>query len=216
MSFTLNQLAQRFSGRIAGDGERQIEGLAPLDGAGPRQLAFLANPKYLTQVVSTRAAAVLITEDYFAKINSKAFCAFLIVPNPYATFARIAQYFAESVDKPPPAGVHPSAFIDPLARLAPSASIGPYTVIEANAVVGERARLDAHVFIGKGATVGEASHLYPHVTVYHGCTLGARVIAHAGAVIGSDGLALRRTLAMKIILMTGAANGSKLSRRARS
>src|SRR5260363_396800 len=112
MSFTLNQLAQRFSGRIAGDGERQIEGLAPLDGAGPHQLAFLANPKYLTQVVSTRAAAVLITEHYFA----------------------------DSVDKPPPAGVHPSAFIDPSARLAPSASIGPYTVIEANAVVGERAR----------------------------------------------------------------------------
>src|SRR5260364_442785 len=117
MSFTLNQLAQRFSGRIAGDGERQIEGLAPLDGAGPRQLAFLANPKYLTQVVSTHAAAVLITEDYFAKINSKAFCAVFIVPNPYATFARIAQYFAESVDKPPPAGVHPLAHILSLKRM---------------------------------------------------------------------------------------------------
>src|SRR5260364_143407 len=95
----------------------------------------------------------------FCQNQFKGILRFFIVPNPYATFARIAQYFAESVDKPPPAGVHPSAFIDPSARLAPSASIGPYTVIEANAVVGERARLDAHVFIGKGATVGEASHL---------------------------------------------------------
>lgn len=187
MTLTLNQLAQRFGGRIIGKGERQIDGLAPLDCAGPHHLSFLTNTKYLAQVASTRAAAVLITEQDLAKIDPHCSCTFFVTPNPYATFARIAQYLAAMVNQPPPAGAHPSAMIDPTARVAPSASIGPYTVIEADAVIGERARLDAHVFIGQGATVNEEAHLYPQVTIYHGCTLGARVIVHAGAVIGSDG-----------------------------
>lgn len=187
MALTLEQIAQRFGGEIVGDATLKVAGLAPLDQAQPHQLAFLANPKYLSQVESTRAGAVLIAPSDLAKLDSGQGRNFIVTPNPYAYFARVAQWFIDLAAPKAPAGAHPSAVIDPAAQVAPDAVVGPHVVIEAGAVVGARARIDANVTIGRGTQVGEDSHLYPNVAVYHGCKIGPRAIVHAGAVIGSDG-----------------------------
>jgi UDP-3-O-[3-hydroxymyristoyl] glucosamine N-acyltransferase len=187
MALTLLQIAQRFGGEVVGDAALTVAGLAPLDQAQPHQLAFLANPKYLSQVETTRAGAVLISPADLAKLGSRDARSFIVTPNPYAYFARVAQWFIDMAAPKAPAGVHPSAVIDPSAQIAASAVIGPHVVIEAGAVIGEQVRIDAHVTIGRGSQIGEASHLYPRVTVYHGCKIGPRAIVQAGAVIGSDG-----------------------------
>lgn len=187
MALTLEQIVQRFGGEIVGDAALKVAGLAPLDQAQPHQLAFLANPKYLSQVETTQAGAVLIAPSDFEKLASRHGRAFIVTPNPYAYFARVAQWFIDLAAPKTTAGVHPSAVIDSSAQVAPDAVIGPHVVIEAGAVIGARARLDANVTIGRGTHIGEDSHLYPNVAVYHGCKIGPRAIVHAGAVIGSDG-----------------------------
>jgi UDP-3-O-[3-hydroxymyristoyl] glucosamine N-acyltransferase len=192
MAFTLEDIVQRFGGEVVGDGSQRVGSLAPLDQAGPDQLAFLANPKYLSQVETTRAGAVLINAADLAKLGSQdnpshAARNFIVTPNPYAYFARIAQTFIDLASPKAVPGVHPSATIDSSAQVAASAVIGPHVTVEAGAVIGENVRLDANVVIGRGTRIGANSHLYPNVAVYHGCKLGERVIVHAGAVIGSDG-----------------------------
>lgn len=187
MALTLGQIAQRLGGEVVGDATLEVAGLAPLDQAQAHQLAFLANPKYLSQVDTTQAGAVLIAPSDLDKLASRAGRTFIVTANPYAYFARVAQLFIDLAAPKTPAGVHPSAVVDPSAQVAASAVIGPHVVIEAAAVVGEHVRLDANVTIGRGTSIGEGSHLYPNVTVYHGCNIGPRAIVHAGAVIGSDG-----------------------------
>jgi UDP-3-O-[3-hydroxymyristoyl] glucosamine N-acyltransferase len=187
MAFTLEDIVQRFGGTVVGNGSQHVGSLAPLDQAGPDQLAFLANPKYLSQVETTRAGAVLINAGDLAKLASREGRNFIVTPNPYAYFARVAQTFIELAAPKAMPGVHPSATIDPSAQIAASAVIGPHVTVEAGAVIGEHVRLDANVVIGRGTRIGANSHLYPNVAVYHGCKLGERVIVHAGAVIGSDG-----------------------------
>jgi UDP-3-O-[3-hydroxymyristoyl] glucosamine N-acyltransferase len=187
MALTLGEIAQRFGGEIVGDATVRVGGLGPLDQAQAHQLAFLANPKYLSQVETTRAGAVLIAPADLEKLASREGRNFIVTPNPYAYFARVAQLFIDLAAPPAPQGVHPSAVVDPGAQVAKTAIIGPHVVVEAGAVVGEGARLDANVFIGRGTQVGDGSHLYPNVTVYHGCRIGPRAIIHSGAVIGSDG-----------------------------
>ncbi|MFP3587142.1 UDP-3-O-(3-hydroxymyristoyl)glucosamine N-acyltransferase [Paraburkholderia sp. SIMBA_055] len=187
MAFTLEDIVQRFGGEVVGDGSQRVGSLAPLDQAGPDQLAFLANPKYLSQVETTRAGAVLINADDLAKLASGSGRNFIVTPNPYAYFARVAQTFIDLATPKVAPGIHPSATIDPSAQIAASAVIGPHVTVEAGAVIGENVRLDANVAIGRGTRIGAGSHLYPNVTVYHGCKLAERVIVHAGAVIGSDG-----------------------------
>ncbi|ACD16841.1 UDP-3-O-(3-hydroxymyristoyl)glucosamine N-acyltransferase [Paraburkholderia phytofirmans] len=187
MAFTLEDIVQRFGGEVVGDGSQRVGSLAPLDQAGPDQLAFLANPKYLAQVETTRAGAVLINADDLAKLASRENRNFIVTPNPYAYFARVAQTFIDLAAPKAAPGVHPSATIDPSAQIAASAVIGPHVTVEAGAVIGDNVRLDANVVIGRGTRIGAGSHLYPNVAVYHGCKLAERVIVHAGAVIGSDG-----------------------------
>ncbi|WP_310634491.1 MULTISPECIES: UDP-3-O-(3-hydroxymyristoyl)glucosamine N-acyltransferase [unclassified Paraburkholderia] len=187
MAFTLEEIAGRFGGEVVGNPAQRVGSLAPLDQAGPQQLAFLANPKYLSQVDATRAGAVLISPNDLAKLASREGRNFIVTPNPYAYFARVAQAFIDLATPKTQPGVHPSAHVDASAKVAASAVIGPNVTVEAGAVIGENVRLDANVFIGRGTQVGEGAHFYPGVTVYHGCKFGARAIVHAGAVIGSDG-----------------------------
>jgi len=192
MAFTLEDIVQRFGGEVVGDRSHRVSSLAPLDQAGPEQLAFLANPKYLSQVETTRAGAVLINAGDLARLGAPQGQApagrnFIVTPNPYAYFARVAQTFIELAAPKAVPGVHASANIDPSAQVAASAVIGPHVTVEAGAVIGEHVRLDANVVIGRGVRIGAGSHLYPNVCVYYGCKIGERAIIHAGAVIGSDG-----------------------------
>lgn len=187
MDLSLLDIVQRFGGKLIGDGERRIGGLAPLDTAGPAQLAFLANPKYATQVAHTHAAGVIVTEAAAAGLSGQVTCTLLVTANPYAYFARVAQVFAAAAEPEVPPGIHPTAQIDPAARIDPAASIGPFVVIEAGAEVAAGVRIDARGYVGRGVRIGANSRLYPGVTIYAGCTVGARAILHAGAVIGSDG-----------------------------
>jgi UDP-3-O-[3-hydroxymyristoyl] glucosamine N-acyltransferase len=209
MSITVQHLVARFGGVLQGDGSLAIRGLAPLDSAQADQLAFLANPKYLPQVPASRAGAVLISPADLARVTAEDVAAggegvsqgvvagesrrtgapitWIVTPNPYAYFARVAQLFIAAAEPSPAIRVHASAVVDPTARVAASALIGPHAVIEAGVDIGERVRIDAHAVIGRGVKIGEDTRIYPHVSIYHDCLLGDRVIVHAGAVIGADG-----------------------------
>jgi UDP-3-O-[3-hydroxymyristoyl] glucosamine N-acyltransferase len=147
--------------------------------------------------VLINAAKLGVGEGRHVAGTRRPYALFIVTPNPYAYFARVAQTFIDMAAPKPVPGVHPSAAVDPSAQIAASAVIGPHVAVEAGAVIGEHVRLDANVVIGRGTQIGAGTHLYPNVSVYHGCKLGERVIVHAGAVIGSDGLALHRTSSAK-------------------
>lgn len=184
VSLTLEQIAGRLGGEVAGDGTRAVTGVATLDDAGPDEIAFLANPRYRARLATTRAGAVILgPRDRDATDLPR-----IVAENPYAYYARTVALFHPARAASP--GAHPAAVVDPSATVAPTAEIGPGAVIAAGARVGERARIGAGSFVGEGASVGEDTVLHPRVTVYHGCVVGARCILHAGAVIGADGFGM--------------------------
>ena len=61
--------------------------------------------------------------------------------------------------------VHPSAIVDPRARIAESADIGPYCVIGAEVEIGAGTRLMAHVFLEGPLRIGEDNLFFPYSTV---------------------------------------------------
>ena len=181
---TLGQLAARFGLVLRGEPDAPVHGVATLKDATPGTVTFLANPRYRRYLGSTRAAAVIVDESTAAECAVAA----LISKNPYAAYARIAAWLhPEPVAEP---GVHPSAVVDPSARIAASAQIGPQAVIEAGAVVGERAVVGAGSVVGYGASIGADTRLAARVTLYRGVRIGQRCILHSGAVIGADGFGI--------------------------
>ena len=185
MVWTLGALAERVGGRIHGDPERTIEGLASLEAAGPKDLSF-ATDRAASALATTSAGAVLVGDG----VVDQSPVDVVEVANPHAAFARLATLF-DPAPRPAP-GIHPTAVIAPDARVADDAAIGPHTVIESGATIGAGVIIGAGCHVGAGTRVGSGSHLVARVTVLHGVTLGERVILHPGVVVGSDGFGLAR------------------------
>jgi UDP-N-acetylglucosamine acyltransferase len=61
--------------------------------------------------------------------------------------------------------IHPTAIVDPGARIAQSAEIGPYCIVGAEVEIGARTRLMAHLFIEGPTLIGEDNLFYPYTTV---------------------------------------------------
>src|SRR5438552_11138160 len=79
---TLAELAQRLRCRLAGDGAIDVMRVAGIEDAGPGEITFVANPKYLSKLSTTRASAAIVNESV-----TKAACALLHSPHPYLAFA---------------------------------------------------------------------------------------------------------------------------------
>jgi UDP-3-O-[3-hydroxymyristoyl] glucosamine N-acyltransferase len=165
--------------------ETEIAGLAGIEEAGPQQVTFISNPKYAAMAKSTRAAAILVTPDFPAEGLPV-----LRHANPYLAFARALELFYQAPKYPP--GIHPTAVIDPAARLGAGAHVGPYVVIDANAIIGSDAVLLAHVVIYRGARIGDRLFAHSHAQVREYCELGNDVTLQNGVVIGADGFGFAR------------------------
>ena len=179
--FLLAELADRYGLEFTGEEGKSVTGIATLAEAGPEELAFLANRKYLAQLAATRAAAVILTPDMAARCP----VACLVTETPYVAFARISHLFEKSPQPPP--GVHPTAVLSGEAEVHPSASIGPNAVVEAGAVLGAAVVLGAGVYVGHNSRLGAGSRILPHAVIYYDVHLGEYCVIHAQAVLGADG-----------------------------
>ncbi|HJW56125.1 MAG TPA: UDP-3-O-(3-hydroxymyristoyl)glucosamine N-acyltransferase [Burkholderiaceae bacterium] len=187
MSTRLGKLVESLGGRLVGDENIEIFGVAPLDDASALQITFLSNPRLRAQATVTEAAAIILSAADDAAIGATYKGARIVTDNPYAYFARTAQFFARQHANVLTPGIHVSASVDPAARIAATACIGPHVTIEAGAIVGEDCMIDAGCFIGREAQIGDGTHLFARVVFHAGCRIGLRGILHSGAVIGADG-----------------------------
>jgi len=181
MTMTLGELAVRFGCELRGDPSATVDSVAPLSQAGPRAIAFLANPKYVDQLKGTRAGAVILD----AKSAGSSPVAALVAANPHATFARVAALLYP--DPPMNPGVHATALVARDVTLDPSAEIGPYAVIGAGVRIGARCLVGPGSVIERNAVIGDDTKLVARAYVGPSVRLGARCVVQPGAVIGADG-----------------------------
>ena len=187
MGTRLGELVERFGGQLAGDPNLEVDGIAPLADAGVSHISFLSNSKLRAQAAASGAAALILSPNDEAAVAETYRGARIVTKNPYAYFARAAQYFAELVEVKPEPGIDTSAVVHEDADIDDSAHIGAQVTIEAGAVVKAGAVIDAGCYIGRDAVVGENTHFFANVTFHARCRIGARGIVHSGAVIGTDG-----------------------------
>jgi UDP-3-O-[3-hydroxymyristoyl] glucosamine N-acyltransferase len=175
----LSAIAARLGARLDG-ADAEITGVAGIEQATAGQLTFVANPKYAPAAKTTRAAAIIVAEDFPALAKPT-----LRTKNPYLAFAQAIELFYQPPQYAP--GVHPTAVIHPSAKVGKGAHIGPYVTVDANAELGENATLLAHVAIYPGVKVGRNFFAHAHAIVREHCEIGDNVILQNGVVIGGDG-----------------------------
>jgi len=183
-------IVERTNGRLRaalrGSAERRVCSVSPLASASGTDLAFLANPRYRSEALTSRAGAIVVTAQDADALDARTEPGTLVVVDaPYAWFAFATQLLHPA--NAATAGIESGSGIDPTARIDPAASVGVGAFVGAGAAVGRGASIGPGAHLGARAVLGAESRLHPRAVVLDDCTLGERCIVHSGAVIGADG-----------------------------
>jgi UDP-3-O-[3-hydroxymyristoyl] glucosamine N-acyltransferase len=182
VTLTLQELATLCGGELRGDPAQKISGAASLSEAGPGEITFYADPRYLARLRQTRASAVFVPLDFSGQTAATQ----IRVDNPSKAFEQVVLKLAPKPIAFTP-GIHPTAVVDPTAKIGSGISIQPHAVIESGATIGDNAVIGAGSYIGHESIIGASCLIYANVTIRERTRIGARAIIHSGAVIGADG-----------------------------
>ena len=178
----------RAAGGKTGAAERTLSGVAPLQTAGPNEVSFLDNRRYLEALERTRAGAVLVHPELAPHVPAGT--ASIVTAEPYEGWARVAALF----HPPPPLkpGIHPSAVVCAGALVDRTAEVGPLVVVGAKAEIGPRCRIAPGAVIGEGVVIGPDCRIGALASVSHSI-VGERVTLYPGARVGQDGFGFAMT-----------------------
>ncbi|MFI5330973.1 MAG: LpxD N-terminal domain-containing protein, partial [Desulfobaccales bacterium] len=129
MKRTLGELAALLQGEVKGPPDLELEGIAAVEDAGPREITFIAQKRYARLVSHSQAGAFIVAPD-LKDLDRP----LIIVANPYLAYARVAALFAPPRRRWP--GVSDQACLGRDLELGREVSIAPLVFI------GDRVRLE--------------------------------------------------------------------------
>lgn len=163
----------------AGASDRLISGVAPLDRAGPADVAFLGDKKHLAALRETKAGACFVHEMQAGDVPHG--CVALVIGKPQFAWVQAADAlhaakFHDACDSL----IHPDAVLEEGVQLAPNVTIA------AGARIGRGTRIAPGVVIGPGVAIGRDCEIGANATISF-ALLGDRVKIYAGVRIGEAG-----------------------------
>lgn len=183
MPYTIAAIAQSLGVPFEGDGAVLVSSVAEPASAGPDQLALAMRPDFAEGLTQGAARAAMLWQG--ADWQSFGLSAAILAPRP--RYAMSALSGMMDLGQGYGAGIHPSAVIDPSAKLGQNVAVGPFAVIGADAIIGDGSVIGPQVQIGWQAQIGTHAILHAGVRIGARVTIGDRFIGQPGACIGADG-----------------------------
>jgi len=159
----------------------EINGIHTLTQASSSQMSFLDNVKYVNDLETTSAKAVLCNAE--AAKNVPAGCIALVDEEPYLKLALASKLFAPAVIELE--GAEPV--------IGEGSFVSERAFVGKGAVIGKNVTILPGSFVGCKSKVGDNTVLHANVTLYRDCEIGKDCIIHAGTSIGSDGFGFAHT-----------------------
>lgn len=182
MEYTIKQIAEMLGGKVEGDENAKITKFARIEEGVPGAICFLANPKYVQYIYSTKATAVLVNDNFEPQHPISA--NLIRVPDAYKAIADLLHIY--SITKPP-RGRQVGSHVSWSAKIGKGCFIARFAYIDKKAVIGNNVQIYPHCYIGKNVKIGDNTILYPGVKIYYDCEIGKNCIIHSNTVIGADG-----------------------------
>jgi UDP-3-O-[3-hydroxymyristoyl] glucosamine N-acyltransferase len=181
---TLREIAERTGGRVVGDFNIRVAGIASIDDADGTTLTFATDKHYLRAALASKAAAVLTASDAAdpSEIYGKPL---VIVDSPRLALASLLDDFQTPRVKGP--YIDPTAFVDRTATLGADVYVGHGAMVGAGAAIGARTVLAPGALVMAKVRLGEDCFIDARAYVGERCVLGNRVILKPQAVIGGEG-----------------------------
>ena len=189
-SMTVGQIAA-LTGAEPSNGaplDRVISNVAPIDLAGPSDVTFIDNFRYIGGLASTQAGACLISER-FEKQAPRGLVV-LRTKEPYRAFVTVQRKLFPDSLRPTSLfgaeGVAPGAIVHSSVRLESGVTVDPGAVIGPHVKIGTGTVIGATSVIGPGVQIGRDCSIGPGCSIIH-ALIGDRVIFYSGCRIGQDG-----------------------------
>lgn len=184
MNYTAKQIAEILDGKVEGNPDARVKGMARIENGKPGTICFFANPKYEAYVYTTCCEVLIVNDDFTPKQTVHP--TLIRVKDSYAAVAALLEHEharKHSLRRHRGFACH----ICFSARIGRRVYVGDFAYIGRKARIGDRCHIGEHVVIGEGVTIGNDCVIYPGVRIYPGMVIGNNVILHSGVVIGSDG-----------------------------
>ncbi len=155
-----------------------------LKSAGPDDISFFINPKYLEDLKNTKAGLCVLKEEYKSILPSTTLGVF--VKNPHYVYTKIANFLfivPQFVVKP---GISPRANIDPSATIGDGVEIQAGACIGREACIGDGCKICANAFIGDRCIIDKNTFIGPNVSISY-AEIGQHCVIQNGAAIGQCG-----------------------------
>jgi UDP-3-O-[3-hydroxymyristoyl] glucosamine N-acyltransferase len=185
----LGDLAARLQAELEGDAQFEVTSVASLEHAGPGDLSYIADARYLERASDSRAGA-LLAAPAIRLLDGVQGRNWLRTERPDLALGQALQLLRPPW-RPRP-GIHPTASIHPGAVLGPDCHVGAYVVIGEGCRLGREAVLHPHVVLYPDVIAGDRLLAHAHVVIREGTRLGDDVVLQPGVVLGGDGFGFAR------------------------
>lgn len=183
MAYTIQDIAEALGSQALGASHLLVNRIAEPADAGEDDLALALNPKFAEGLSEGQAKAAVLWDG--ADWQAMGLEAAITVPRARFAMVALTRHFDMGHGQKP--GIHPSAIVDPAAKLGKDVSIGPLTVIEAGAVIGDHCQIGAQCYVGIDVTLGANAVLRDSVSLLARVKIGKNFWCQSGARIGGDG-----------------------------
>lgn len=183
MKFTAAQIAEILDGEVIGNPNAEVFRLSKIEEGTKGSLTFLANPKYVNFIYTTKATVTIVNNNF--EPESAITTTLIKVEDAYFSFSKILEYYNQV--KLMKSGIEQPSVISENVTYGENLYLGSFSYIGQNVIIGDNVKIYPNTFIGDNVTIGDNTLLFAGVRIYSESIIGANCTIHSGAIIGSDG-----------------------------
>ncbi|MDR7371521.1 UDP-3-O-(3-hydroxymyristoyl)glucosamine N-acyltransferase [Flavobacterium aquidurense] len=183
MKFTAEQIAGILEGEVVGNPNVEVSRLSKIEEGEEGSLTFLANPKYINYIYTTKASVTIVNDTF--EPESEITTTLIKVEDAYASFSKLLQFYNQvKLNKN---GIEAQSFMSEGTKYGENLYLGSFSYIGQNVILGDNVKIYPNSFIGDNVTIGDNVYIFAGAKIYSETIIGNFCTIHSGTIIGADG-----------------------------
>ena len=183
MKFTAEQIAGILEGEVVGNPNAEVFRLSKIEEGEEGSLTFLANPKYINHIYTTKASVTIVNDSFVPE--SEITTTLIKVEDAYVSFSKLLEFYNQvKLNKN---GIEPQTFISEGVKYGENLYLGSFSYIGQNVVLGNNVKIYPNSFIGDNVVIGDNAFIFAGAKIYSETVIGNNCTIHSGVIIGADG-----------------------------
>ncbi|MDD2985551.1 UDP-3-O-(3-hydroxymyristoyl)glucosamine N-acyltransferase [Flavobacterium sp.] len=183
MKFTATQIATILEGEVIGNPNVEVYKLSKIEEGSMGSLTFLANPKYVNFIYSTKASLVIVNKSFEPEFEVSA--TLIKVDDAYKSFSKLLEYYNQV--KLMKSGIEQPSVISEGVTYGEGLYLGSFSYVGKNVKIGSNVKIYPNSYIGDNVIIGDNCVFFAGVRIYSETEIGNNCTIHSGTIIGSDG-----------------------------